>query len=600
MPVAETPSAGSVPEPPSSQRSPLAGAEHADLSTRREGLHLTGGQLLVESLAAQGVRRIFGIPGVQLDAACDALYGASDRIAFTCVRNEQAATYMADGYARGGGGIGVAMVVPGPGVLNALAGLATAYSTSSRVLLLAGQIDSAAIGKGYGALHELPDQSGILQRLTKWTGCAATPGEIPQLVARAFTELRSGRPQPVALELPPDVLAAIATAGQLPLAQALPYVPDTAMIEAAADMLVRSRRPLIYVGGGVLAAAGAGASDSLARLAESLEAPVLVSESGRGSIDARHRLAFDALALRVLREEADVVLAVGTRFMTGFGRRLEIGDADLILLNADVADLGEPRGAQLGILADAALGLEALCAAVGVQRRESRATELADVRAWVSEQFKDVAPQLEYLSAIRAALGDDGVLVSEFTQVGYVAGMAYEAHRPGDYIGPGYEGALGYGFATALGVKAVDPQRPVISITGDGGFAWTMQELSTAKRDQLGVVTVIFNDGHFGNVRRIQKNNYGGRYFASELTNPSYELLAEAFGIAYAKARTPAELASQLTVAVAANVPILIEVPVGEFPSPWHLIHEGVPSPKPPASGADPLQFSATDGGLSV
>jgi acetolactate synthase I/II/III large subunit len=159
-------------------------------------------------------------------------------------------------------------------------------------------------------------------------------------------------------------------------------------------------------------------------------------------------------------------------------------------------------------------------------------------------------------------------------------------YHPRGYIGPGYQGTLGYGFATALGAKAADPARAVIAVTGDGGFSWTMPELSTAKRYGLGLVTVLFNDGYYGNVRRIQKNRYGARYFASDLTNPDYQTLAGSFGIGFARAWTPAELAAVLTEAVAANKPILIEVPVGEFPSPWHLIHEGLPTPPTITPGA--------------
>jgi acetolactate synthase-1/2/3 large subunit len=546
----------------------------------------TGGQLLVDALAARGVRTIFGIPGVQLDAATDALYAAADRIGFVCARNEQATTYMADGYARSTGSPGVAMVVPGPGVLNALAGLATAYSTNSRVLLLAGQIDSRLIGKGYGALHEIPDQAGILSRLTKWTGTARQAADVPGLVARAFAELGGGRPRPVALELPPDVLAATASAEVAELGSAGPALlvrPPRADVEEAARLLLAAERPLIYAGGGVLAA---GASAALTELAETLEAPVVVSENARGAIDARHRLAFDALALRAFRADADLVLAVGSRFLTTFGSQLGVGGARLVLLNADPADLGGPRSADLTIQADANLGLRALAAAVGNPRRPARSDEFERVRKWLDDCLADIAPQREYLAAIRSALPDDGVFVSEFTQVGYAAGACFPVYHPHGYIGPGYQGTLGYGFATALGAKAADPARAVISVTGDGGFSWTMPELSTARRYGLGLVTVLFNDGHFGNVRRIQKNRYGARYFASDLTNPDYRLLAGAFGVAFARAEDPRTLAGVLRDAVTANEPVLVEVPVGEFPSPWHLIHEGIPRPAP----ADPAR----------
>jgi acetolactate synthase I/II/III large subunit len=549
----------------------------------------TGGQLLVDALAAHGVATIFGIPGVQLDAATDALYEAADRIGFVCARNEQATTYMADGYSRSTGGPGVAMVVPGPGVLNALAGLATAYSANSRVLLLAGQIDSRLIGRGYGALHEIPDQEGILSRLTKWTGSARHAADVPSLVARAFAELKGGRPRPVALELPPDVLASVTSAGEAGTGRGEPGAappdlvrPQQADVEEAARLLLAAQRPLIYAGGGVRAA---GASAALTELAEALEAPVVVTENARGVIDARHRLAFDGLALRALRADADLVLAVGSRFLTTFGAPLDIGTADLVLLNADAADLGAPRSPAMTIHADAGLGLRALAAAIGNPRRPARTDEFEAVRKWLEETLRDIAPQREYLAAIRSALPEDGVFVSEFTQVGYAASACFPVYHQHGYIGPGYQGTLGYGFATGLGAKAADPGRAVISVTGDGGFSWTMPELSTARRYQLGLVTVLFNDGHFGNVRRIQKTRYGARYFASDLTNPDYGQLAGAFGIAFARAADPATLTGVLRDAVAANEPVLVEVPVGEFPSPWHLIHEGLPRPVPAGTG---------------
>ncbi|MGN6426677.1 MAG: thiamine pyrophosphate-dependent enzyme [Leifsonia sp.] len=538
----------------------------------------TGGELLAEGLIQQGVTRVFGIPGVQLDDAADALYARADRIAFTCARNEQATTYMADGYARSTGEVGVAMVVPGPGVLNALSGVATGYSANSPMLLIAGQIDSRAIGKGLGALHELPDQTGILRSLTKWTGSARSADEVPGLVAEAFRQLRTGRPRPVALEVPPDVLASLS--GREPIGRVgdAPTAPDEQQIREAARLLRSARRPLIVVGGGVIAS---DASTALREVAEALEAPVLMTENGRGALDARHRLAFDALALRAFRSGVDLVLAIGTRFVTTFGSQVDTAGAPVILMNAEPADLAGPRASELALLSDARLGLEALAAELGTLQREDRSAEFAGVRAWLTEQFEDIAPQRQYLGAIRSALPDDGVFVSEFTQVGYAASACYPAYQPRTYIGPGYQGTLGYGFATALGVKAADPGRAVVSVNGDGGFAWTMQELSTMRRYGLGVATIVFHDGFYGNVRRIQKNRYGARYFSSDLTNPDYPALAAAFGIASVTARTPEQLAGVLAEVVPSGDPVLIDVPVGEFPSPWHLIHEGVPRPAP-------------------
>ena len=535
----------------------------------------TGGQLLVDSLIAQGVSTVFGIPGVQLDAATDALHDVADRIRFVGARNEQATTYMADGYARSTGGVGVAMVVPGPGVLNALAGLATAYATSSRVLLLAGQVGTGAIGRGWGALHELPDQSGILARLTKWSALARSADEVGELVEEAFRQLRSGRPRPVALELPPDVLAAWTSASPAGLVPDSPVAPAAAEVAALAVLLDRARRPVLYAGGGVPAAGGGAA---LTALAERLHAPVVVSENGRGAIDARHALAFDPVALRALRRDADLVLAVGTRSMTTFGQPLDVGGADLALLNVEVADLAAPRTPAVAVRSDARLGLESLVRTVGA-RRTWADDELAAAGGWVDAQLADIAPQRGWLAAIRSALPDDGVLVSELTQVGYAAGVCFPTYHQRGYLGAGYQGTLGFGFATALGVQAADPARAVVSLNGDGGFSWTLPELSTARRHGLPLVAVVFEDGHFGNVRRIQKNSYGGRYFASDLTNPDYGRLADAFGVASATAHDPEELGALLPGLLAAREPVLVHVPVGEMPSPWHLIHEGLPRP---------------------
>lgn len=547
---------------------------------------MTGGEALVRSLAVNGVRHVFGIPGVQLDHAADALYHARDDIAFICARNEQAVSYLADGYARSTGQVGVAMVVPGPGLLNGLAGLATAYACSSPVLYLAGQIVSAAIGRGLGALHEIPGQSGILRALTKWSGLAQRPDEIPGLAHRAFAELRAGRPRPVGLELPPDVLAGTASGAILGPAGHAPVVPDPAQLDGAAALLSAARRPVIVAGGGVLAADAAGA---LAELAEVLNAPVVMSGNGRGAISARHPLAFDSLTFRRLREEADVVLAVGTRFVTASGEQVPAGSARLILVNAEAADLGAPRRPDLAVHGDARLALQALAAGTSGTSSQWTAAELAAIRSWCEGQYADISPQRAYLAAIRNALPDDGVLVSDLTQIGYAANLCFPVYAPRTFLTPGYQGTLGFGFATALGAKAGNPDRPVVCVTGDGGFSWTLPELSTARKYGLATVTVVFNDGYFGNVRRIQRDRFGARYLGSDLVNPDYLKLADAFGVAGARADGPDELTAVLKEAVAAGEPVLVDVPVGEFPGPWHLIHEGVP--RPPATGLPGLPW---------
>jgi acetolactate synthase I/II/III large subunit len=534
-------------------------------------MQLTGGQALARQLIREGITDVFGIPGVQLDWAVDGLREVSDRVRYVVTRHEQAAAYMADGYARTAGRVGVCMVVPGPGLLNAMAGLATSYACNSRVLAIVGNIHSAAIGKGYGLLHEVRNQSEILGCVTKWQAQAAKPAEVPTLVRAAMKELHCGRPQPVALEIAPDVLSASADCVLIdpPLHQDEPMRPDPAAIDEAAALIARSRFPVIYAGGGVLAA---GAPAALKALAERLSAPVVMSENGRGALSDRHPLALNALGGRAVFAHADVVLVVGSRFAdTTFG--LPSWQAPGILyvwLNVDRAAWRAPRSAAIGIAGDARLGLEALTAAVP-HRRPERDLDLDKVRAWASEQASAAEPQMSYIRSLRAAIPDDGVLVNELTQIGYLARSMYPVYQAGTFVNPGYQGTLGYGFPTALGVAAGNPGRPVVSITGDGGFGWAMQELATMRKYNLDVAVVVFADGHFGNVQRFQEEQFGATYEV-DLRNPAFDRLAAAFDVPFGRAESPDALLRLLGRAVEDRSPILIEAPVGPMPSPWGLM----------------------------
>ncbi|MBV9546776.1 MAG: thiamine pyrophosphate-binding protein [Chloroflexi bacterium] len=538
---------------------------------------MTGGQALAEQLAREGVRDVFGVPGVQLDYAVDGLARVSDRVEYRNTRHEQAASYMADGYARTTGTPGVCLVVPGPGVLNAAAGVATALACSSRVLCIAGQIPSSTIGRGLGMLHEIPDQSKILGALTRWSALATSPAEVPLLVHEAIRQLYAGRPGPVALEVPPDVLQAT---GDVTLLDAAPHEsrlsPDPLALQRAADLLARAERPLLYAGGGV---AAGDASEHLRALAERLQAPVMMSTNGRGALDDRHPLALTSLSGRALLTEADVVLAVGSRFLFGQEQMRIAPDAHLILLNAEPRDLGAPRTPHVALHADAALGLAALTSELdGTQTRATWA-DLAMLREWAEDQLRTVQPQYGWVAALRSALPEDGIVVNEFTQVGYMAQVAFPVYAPRSYVAPGYQGSLGYGFPTALGVKVAHPGRAVLSIAGDGGFGWGLQELSTARKFDIGLVTVVFSDGAYGNVRRSQVEQFDGRVHGSELVNPDFVALAESFGVRGARATTPQELEGVLreTLGDPSTSPLLVEVPVGVMPNPFRTLRASAP-----------------------
>jgi acetolactate synthase-1/2/3 large subunit len=530
-------------------------------------MRLTGGQALARQLALEGITDVFGIPGVQLDWAVDGLRQVGNQIRYVVPRHEQTTAYMADGYARTTGKIGTCMVVPGPGMLNAMAGLSTAYACNSRVLAIVGNIHSKAIGKGVGLLHEIRNQSEILGCVTKWQAQAWSPKEVPGLVREAVKQLRSGRPQPVGLEIAHDVLQA---SDDFELVQPDPHEdgrvrPDPAAIEKAAALLAKARLPVIYVGGGVLAAH---ASAALQALAEKLQAPVVMSENGRGALSDRHPLALTALAGRGAFAHADVALIVGSRFAdTNSGAPLWQGDnLRYIWLNLDPKASAAPRNAEISIEADAGLGLEALNAALTMPR-PSRAIDLGKLRAWADEQLLNVADLVGWIRALRAALPDDGVFVNELTQVGYLTRSALPVYNPYTYITPGYQGTLGYGFPTALGVAYGNPGRAVVSINGDGGFGWGMQELATASKYGLKPSVVVFNDGHFGNVKRALQDQFGGPH-GTDLHNPKFDRLAAAFDVGYAQVDTPAELEKVLKRSLG-SAATLIEARVGDLPSPW-------------------------------
>jgi acetolactate synthase-1/2/3 large subunit len=538
----------------------------------------SGGDALVGQLEREGVRHVFGVPGQQLDHAMDALARSNGRIAFIANRHEQGSAYMADGYARASGEVGVCMVVPGPGLLNAMAGLATAHSCSSPVLCIVGQIPSALIGRGMGVLHEIPNQSRLLDSVTKWHALARSPEEVPGLVREAFRQLRSGRPQPVAIEIPPDVLAAEAAVALVapPAGEDGRTRPAPAAVEAAARLLAEARRPAIFVGGGVQTA---NASAELEAVADALQAPVIMTRSGRGSLSDRHPLALTRLSGRKVLADADLLLVVGSRFVGFGGKPVAVAEgAKVVMVDADPASLGEPRAPHLAITADAKLFLAALGQALASGPPKSGANEpwgadvAAAAKAWVEEKLAPIEPQMSYLRALRAALPDDGVLVTDLTQVAYPARVGFPFHAPRTNLTSGYQGTLGFGFPVALGAKVARPERAAVALTGDGGFLWCVQELATARQYDIGAIAVVFNDNSYGNVRRTQQDQFAGRMLGTELRNPDFVALAQSFGVAARKVGSPEALEDALRDAIADNAPTVIEAPIGDVPSPWHLI----------------------------
>jgi acetolactate synthase-1/2/3 large subunit len=531
---------------------------------------MTGGEATVQALLAQGVDTLFVLPGVQNDALFSALYEAAERLRVIVTRHEQAAGYMAFGYAAAGGRPGAYCVVPGPGFLNTTAALATAYACNAPVLCLSGQVPLRRIGRGFGLLHELPDQLGIMQRLTKWAARIEAPHDVPRLIAEAFEQMSTGRPRPVALEIPMDVLAEEAwLAAAMPRAREVASAElDPDALERAAALLNGAARPMIFVGGGAQ-----GASAQVRALAERLGAPVVAGWMGQGVIDGRAPLALSLTMAHRLWPEVDVALAIGSRF-----QRVQIDwgldDAvKVIRIDLDPIEITRHARPAVALLADAAATLDALSPQVLAADRTAWRRRIAEVKEEVQALYRrELAPQVAFLDAIRSALPEDGILVEDLTQVGYVARLAFPVHGPRQYLSSGYQGTLGHAYPSALGAKVARPGRAVVALTGDGGFMYNVQELATAVLHGINVVALVFNDGAYGNVRRMQRELYGNRVIASDLVNPDFVRLADSFGVFARAAEDPDDLRDALEQALARDEPALIEVKVGQFPDPWRQI----------------------------
>ena len=526
---------------------------------------LTGGEAVVDSLIAQGVNTLFALPGVQNDFLFNALYDRRGEVRVIHTRHEQGAAFMALGYALMRGDVGVYSVVPGPGFLNATAALATAYGLNARVLALIGQLPSTQIGKAEGILHEIPDQLGMLRSLTKWAERVNAPSEAPMLVAEAFRQMRSGRPRPVGLEVPMDVLAQRGPVDTSPIA--LPrYAPplDHELIEKAAALLSNAQNPAIYVGGGAQ-----GVGDEVLALAEALQAPVVAHRTGLGVIDGRHPLSLHLPASHGYWKKVDVVLAIGGYLPSpppecGGGDNLKV--IHLVVARTAQVSLRRPT---IALTARAEEALPELIARVARHNppRPSRTGQMRESKADWAAQTAYLEEQIGYLKVIRDGLGEDGVFVEDLTQVTYAARYVLPVYTPRTYITTGYQGTLGLGFPTALGAKVARPDLPVIAVVGDGGFMFTVQELATAVQHKIPLVTLVFNNNAYGNVQQMQRNLHGNRVIATDLVNPDFVKLAEAFGALGLRANTLGELADAIQVGLKANGPTVIDVPHGEMPS---------------------------------
>jgi acetolactate synthase-1/2/3 large subunit len=526
---------------------------------------MTGGEALVRSLYQEGVRVVFGLPGVQLYGVMAALRD-EPRIRFVNTRHEQATSFMADGYARAGGSFGTALVVPGPGLLNAMSGLSTAYSASSPVLMISGQVPRDSIGKDVGLLHEVNDQQECIRPVTKWRRRVLQVADVPAAVREAVIQLRSGRPRPVEIEMPPETMEDEGLVELLPPVEVRPQVPSGRDLDRAVEALLAARRPLIYAGGGVHLS---GAHEALGQVAEHLQAGVAQSAEGKGAVSDHNSLSLGAAlwresALRAHVQEADVVLAVGSRlaqvtFKPG---------TRIVQIDADEQEIGRNHKDTLGLVGDARATLEALLERLraAAAPRTSRKAEHEALRARTAAE-NTMEPNASIIKSLRAGAPENTILVAGMTQIGYYSRPFWPVYEPRTYLSSSYSGNLGYAYPVALGAKVARPDRPVVSVSGDGGFLFNAQELSTAARHRINVVAVVFNDDSYGNVARDLDESWGGQYGA-ELQNPDFMKLADAFGVAGLRAKAPTEVGRLVREAIELDRPALVEVPVGRMNRP--------------------------------
>jgi acetolactate synthase-1/2/3 large subunit len=427
----------------------------------------------------------------------------------------------------------------------------------------------------------MPDQLATLKTFVKWADRIEYPDVAPAMVSRAFQEMLSGRRGPASLEMPWDVFTQRAQVAPSKPFDLLPAPqPDPDRIKAAAALIAASKTPMIFVGSGAI-----DASEEILELAEMIDAPVVAFRSGRGIVSNAHELGLTMAAAYKLWPKTDLMIGIGTRMeLPASGLRWPFQPPGLKSIRIDVDPVEMRRVvSDAAVVADAKAGTSELLAAVrraGTGKTSGRRATIREAAAAAQREIQGIQPQMAYLKILREVLPDNAIVTDELSQVGFASWYGFPVYQPRTFITSGYQGTLGSGFPTALGAKVAHPDRPVVAITGDGGFMFGVQELSTAVQFKIGVVTLVFNNNAYGNVRRDQRERFDGRVVASDLVNPDFVKLAESFGAGAARVTSPDHFRPALEKALADGGPyvIVVEVPTDSEVSPWAFIHP----PKPP------------------
>jgi acetolactate synthase-1/2/3 large subunit len=540
---------------------------------------MTAGEAIVAALEANGVRTIFGLPGVQMYPLFDALYRRKQTIRTVASRHEQGCAYMAYGYAQSTGQPGIFTVVPGPGILNAGAALNTAWAANAPVLCITGEVATPFIGKRRGHLHEMPHQLATLRSFVKWAQRIQRPADVPAVINEAFRQMLTGRRGPVAVEIAWDVLASSEPVPDArPAEYDPPSPPDATAIAAAAKLLASANRPMIMVGSGAQHA-----SSEVQALAGALDAPVTSFRGGRGIVSEDHPLGLSNYAASRMWPQVDVLLGIGSRLELPYMRWTKnymqynpMAEAPPQLIRIDI----DPEEMQrlkphVGVVGDSALATKSLLEAMQPVKSTAQQQAIANAKNLATKAIQKIQPMVSYLEVIRQVLPRDGFFVREVNQIGFASWYAFPVYEPRTYVTEAFSGTLGYGFPTALGVKVANPDKAVICCSSDGGFMFSPQELASAVQEKINLVTLVFNNNAFGNVLRDQQLAFDNRIMCAELHNPDFVKLAESFGVEAHRVHSPAELRPVLHNSFSAAGPVLIEVPIsrGSEVSPWEFVN---------------------------
>ena len=514
----------------------------------------TGGQILVDTLDAYGVDSVFGIPGIHTLPIYDALF-EHPRIHHVMTRHEQGAGYMADGYARVTGKVGVVLTTTGPAAVNALTPVGEANAESSPVLLIAsGPDDDMTPDSGY--LHEMRDQFQTLMSVTGQGKRAADGQDIVSAVEEAMSFRGRKRPRPYVLELPIGVLKDEFEVGPPSLETYPPIVPAERDIKQAVALLNKAERPFLFVGGGAQDAAG-----GVKRLAELLDAKVGASGNGVGVVaanDPRYVGTNATPGWWITR--ADVIVAIGTRFDARVRRWIGQPKAKVIHIDLDPEVIGRTLETDVSLVGDAAATIEILTSQI-----ERSASSNWPERDKGSSEEVDDPRAVAILSTLRSVMEQDAVLFNDMTLVCYQARRFFDVYEPRTFHSPITYGSLGFSVPAAIGAKMADRSRQVVALCGDGGFMFTAQEVLTAKQEGLGLPIVLFNDNCYSAIKRAQDRECEGRHVAVQLDNPDFQLLAKSFGVESALVTNCEGLGGAVRDAFGRDAPTIVEVDLEGF-----------------------------------